>query len=189
MNTTALYAAPATTRLGSDANSAPPAPRSTSGIEPVYWSARRSPGYLGLALSAPLPNRSWWSLRIRGHGDFEDFPAIPPNQSSRASRSSTSGTTPTRPGRSRPSSTRSGGSRASTRSRWGSTRPTRCSRRAAEGRRGRRLRVRPRLLQGLRHLRGRVPVRRDRDGAGGDIASSRVCRDARATARAGLPGR
>jgi hypothetical protein len=23
------------------------------------------------------PNRSSWSLRIRGHGDFEDFPAIP----------------------------------------------------------------------------------------------------------------
>ncbi len=23
------------------------------------------------------PNLSSWSLRIRGHGDFEDFPAIP----------------------------------------------------------------------------------------------------------------
>ena len=34
---------------------------------------------------------------------------------------------------------------------------------------GETLRDRPRLLQGLRHLRRRVPVRRDRDGAGGDL--------------------
>jgi hypothetical protein len=34
-------------------------------------------GYLGLVPSAPWPNRAWWSLRIRGHGDFENFPAIP----------------------------------------------------------------------------------------------------------------
>jgi hypothetical protein len=25
----------------------------------------------------PAPNRSSWSFRIRGHGDFENFPAIP----------------------------------------------------------------------------------------------------------------
>ena len=43
---------------------------------------------------------------------------------------------------------------------------TRCSSSAtADG-----LRDRPRLLQGLRHLRRRVPVRRDRDGARGDLS-------------------
>ena len=38
---------------------------------------------------------------------------------------------------------------------------------------GRALRDRLRLLQGLRHLRRRVPVRRDRDGARGDLSRSR----------------
>jgi hypothetical protein len=32
---------------------------------------------LDLLSSASRPNRSAWSFRIRGHGDFEDFPAIP----------------------------------------------------------------------------------------------------------------
>ena len=39
---------------------------------------------------------------------------------------------------------------------------------------GQALRVQLRLLQGLRHLRRRVPVRRDRDGSGGRLASSRL---------------
>ena len=50
--------------------------------------------------------------------------------------------------------------------------------RGAEARRGpggelERLRDRARLLQGLRDLRRRMPVRRDRDGAGADLAPQR----------------
>ena len=50
---------------------------------------------------------------------------------------------------------------------------------------GRALRDRLRLLQGLRYVRGRVPVRRDRDGAGGDLSRSLtpVIREERQTLR------
>jgi hypothetical protein len=40
--------------------------------------SRRQPRELVFACQAgPGPNRSSWSRRIRGHGDFENFPAIP----------------------------------------------------------------------------------------------------------------
>ncbi len=109
--------------------------------------------------------------------------------SSRASTRSTPGTTPTRPQTVRRGSTRSAASRTFEevvrRPRRGQPR---CSRRAAACRAataspattatasapttpssssgpGRALRSSTRLLQGLRHLRGGVPLRRDRDGA------------------------
>ena len=111
----------------------------------------------------------------------------------RASSSSTPGTTPTRRARCSRSSSSRGASRPSRRSSAGSTSRTRCSRRAAASRAatasrattasasapttpcssstapGRAVRDRPRLLQGLRHLRRRMPVRRDRDGARDDL--------------------
>ena len=40
--------------------------------------------------------------------------------------------------------------------------------------RGHAVRVRLRLLQGLRHLRGRMPVRGDQDGARGDLNDGQV---------------
>ena len=39
---------------------------------------------------------------------------------------------------------------------------------------GQALRVQLRLLQGLRHLRGRMPVRRDQDGAGNDLTEPKL---------------
>ncbi len=106
--------------------------------------------------------------------------------SSRASRGSTPGTTPTRPRPSRRSSTRSAASRASTRSTAGLDEDNalfearRClscgncfgcdncygvcpDNAVMKVDRRRRLRIRSRLLQGLRHLRGGVPLRGDRN--------------------------